>query len=92
MISESELFMSNQQETKHGGLMAKHPESETRPTDVLSEQEIVELEKAGESATGLAGKRTWPTIMLWLFIAASFAALVFVGYLTWHKCRGTSPF
>jgi hypothetical protein len=33
----------------------------------------------------------WQMIALWIFVAASFAALAFTGYLVWAKCHGVSP-
>lgn len=34
----------------------------------------------------------WQMVALWAFVAVSFAALAFAGYMIWAKCRGASPF
>jgi hypothetical protein len=42
--------------------------------------------------TGEPRGSDWQTVALWIFVAASFAALVFAGYVLWAKCKGTSSF
>jgi hypothetical protein len=33
----------------------------------------------------------WQTMALWIFVAVSFAALLFAGYVIWAKRKGSSP-
>ena len=34
----------------------------------------------------------WETFAIWVFVAFSFAALVFAGYIIWAKCNGRLSF
>jgi hypothetical protein len=34
----------------------------------------------------------WEMLAVWVFVAFSFAAFVFAGYVIWAKCASPSPF
>jgi len=40
---------------------------------------------------GKAGRLNWRMVLLWAFVAVSFAALAVAGYLVWVKCFEPPP-
>lgn len=58
----------------------------------IGEKRPLELMQVSKSVTNKANRLDWQMVALWIFVAVSFAAFVFAGYLLWAKCRGTSPF
>lgn len=44
------------------------------------------------SPAGRGSRVDWQMLALWIFVAASFAALLFMGYVIWTKCHGVSLF
>lgn len=51
-----------------------------------------EPEQAADPATDRTNRLDWQMVALWIFVAVSFAAFVFAGYLIWAKSRGPSLF
>jgi len=56
------------------------------------EPPATEQPPAAGPVTGEPRRPDWQTVALWIFVAVSFAALLFAGYLIWAKCKWSSPF
>lgn len=71
--------------------MPELPQQHCRARDPC-EPQAAEQHQATDPAAGEARGSDWQTVALWIFVAVSFAAFLFAGYLLWVKCRGVSPF
>ena len=56
------------------------------------EPPATEQPPATEPVAGESRDSDWQMVALWIFVAVSFAALLFAGYVIWAKCNGSSPF
>jgi len=56
------------------------------------EPPATEQPPASEPVAGEPRDSDWQMVALWIFVAVSFAPLLFAGYVIWAKCKGTSSF
>ena len=66
------------------GLLPESPRA-----GVPHEQQPAMAEHAAGPPIGSANRLGWQTVALWTFVAVSFAAFAFAGYLIRANCRGT---
>jgi len=64
----------------------------SRPASGPSGQPIAQTQSDAGPITGKVNRLDWQTVVLWVFVAVSFAVFLFAGYLIWAKCRGSSNF
>lgn len=65
---------------------------ESRQARDPCEPQAAERPPAAGPVTEETRSSDWQTVALWIFVAVSFAALLFAGYVIWAKCKGTFSF
>ena len=104
MTSKTKIFGSARVRTCDASLLAGKQRNDTTPqafhrlvnrTNVRFRCNSGFMLDAGCATSSGSPSRdllNWEMLAIWAFVAFSFAALVFAGYVIWAKCASPSPF
>jgi len=59
---------------------------------VMEDSERRPIERESDPRRNKSNSLNWEMLALWSFVALSFAALIFAGYVIWAKSNGKPPF